>query len=131
MTNQEARLYSKYMAQSNPDTYNMRLFDAACATSAAPVFWQLKCTPHPCNNIETHADGSVSTCVPEDGACEYLIDGGVVQNNPSVYALSIGMMHADAKFKAGDTSPRRPVRLISIGTGGSPIFDRIENDETN
>lgn len=39
MENQEARLYSKYMAQVEPEIYDMRLFDAACATSAAPAFW--------------------------------------------------------------------------------------------
>ena len=39
MEAQEARLYSKYMATVNPEVYDMRLFDAACATSAAPAFW--------------------------------------------------------------------------------------------
>jgi len=70
-----------------------------------------------------------SICVPAAGACETLIDGGVVQNNPSTYAMSIAMMHADAKRRAGSVEPARPIRLLSIGTGGSPIFNRVENIE--
>lgn len=63
MTNQEARLYSKYMAMTDPDIYDMRLFDAACATSAAPAYWQLKCTPHPCDDIVPNAEeGKPSIC---------------------------------------------------------------------
>jgi patatin-like phospholipase/acyl hydrolase len=66
-----------------------------------------------------------SICVPESGACEHLIDGGVVQNNPSIYAMSIAMMIADARKLAGGSDEARPIRLLSIGTGGSPAFDRI------
>jgi patatin-like phospholipase/acyl hydrolase len=111
----------------------MRLFDAACATSAAPAFWQLKCTPHPCHddgvsNMIENPEGpdKPSICVPASGACEHLIDGGVVQNNPSIYAMSTAMMIADARKLAGGSDIARPVRLISIGTGGSPAFDRIK-----
>jgi len=46
----------------------LRLFDAAAATSSAPLYWELKDTVLP--NNET----------------EILIDGGVVENNPSIYA---------------------------------------------
>jgi patatin-like phospholipase/acyl hydrolase len=49
----------------------MRLFDAAAATSAAPLYWNLKNTKLP------------------DGEEEVLLDGGLIQNNPSIYALTI------------------------------------------
>ena len=132
MTNQEARLYSKYMAMKDPEVYNMRLFDAACATSAAPAYWQLKCTPHPCNDIVANdEEGKPSTCQVDGDTCEYLIDGGVVQNNPAIYAMSIAMMAVDHAKSIGQPAAEQPIRLISIGTGGSPIFDRISNDQTN
>ena len=98
------------MAHTHPEIYDMRLFDAACATSAAPAYWQLKCTPTPCTqkaeSTKTYVDledgltkPEPTVCVSDD--CEYLIDGGVVQNNPATYAMSTAMMIADAR---GDTS---------------------------
>jgi patatin-like phospholipase/acyl hydrolase len=138
MEAQEARMYSKYMAATNPEIYDMRLFDAACATSAAPAYWQLKCTPTPCREngelvIFDNENENIKqrVCKPQerDNTCEHLIDGGVVQNNPSTYAMSIAMMISDARKKAGLNEPIRPIRLISIGTGGSPIFDRIKQVE--
>ena len=94
------------MAYENPEIYDMRLFDAACATSAAPVYWQLKKTYTPCrengeSTIVTNPDPNIkqTICQPasRDDMYEHLIDGGVVQNNPSTYAMSIAMMIADKR----------------------------------
>jgi patatin-like phospholipase/acyl hydrolase len=74
VTRQEARMYSKYLAHAEPDVYNMRLFDAAAATSSAPLYWELKETTLP------------------DNSTEVLIDGGVVMNNPSIYAQSLALI---------------------------------------
>lgn len=41
ISKQEARLYSKYMAEIEPNTYDLRLWDAATATSAAPAYWEV------------------------------------------------------------------------------------------
>lgn len=74
VTKQESRIYSKYMAQHDPNIYNLRLFDAAAATSSAPLYWELKATSLP------------------GGDSEVLIDGGVIENNPSIYAETLALI---------------------------------------
>jgi len=64
------------MAKHDPDTYNLKLFDAAAATSSAPLYWELKKTPLP------------------GGDSEVLIDGGVIENNPAIYAESLALIRA-------------------------------------
>lgn len=98
LTHDKARLYSKYMAYFNETTYgDISLWDAACATSAAPAYWPLKKTD---NNVP-----------------EVLVDGGLIENNPAVYAMNIGMMRAMNAELVG----KKKVRIISIGTGDSPL----------
>ena len=42
ITEQEPRLYSKFFAKLYPEKYDVTLFHAAAATSAAPGYWDLK-----------------------------------------------------------------------------------------
>jgi len=127
LSRQEARLYSKFMVEQDPDIYNMRIFDAAAATSAAPLYWNLKDTKLPGGK---NASGQSDT--------EVLLDGGIIQNNPSIYATAlynaaVQKCIVDAKKgKACSTiknfSPDRPIRLISIGTGGSPRINAYKSE---
>ena len=79
------------------------MFDAAAATSAAPLYWNLK-----------------DTLLP-DGSTEVLLDGGIIQNNPSIYAIPlVNMIEEEARPFSMHKYTKRPFRLISIGTGGSP-----------
>ena len=109
VTKQEARIYSKYMAKHDPDIYNLSLFDAASATSSAPMYWELKPTKLP------------------GGDTEVLIDGGVIENNPSIYAESLALIKHMQKNIDTNADPatvrHRPIRLISVGTGGSPLVN--------
>jgi patatin-like phospholipase/acyl hydrolase len=59
------------MQETEPGVYNVKMFNAAAATSAAPLYWNLKDTKLP------------------DGSTEVLLDGGIIQNNPSIYALAL------------------------------------------
>lgn len=45
--------------------------------------------------------------------------------------MSIAMMAADYQRAQGERVEERPIRLVSIGTGGSPVFDRIDDAESN
>jgi len=109
VTKQEARIYSKYMAKYDPDIYDMNLFDAASATSSAPLYWELKQTKLP------------------GGDSEVLIDGGVIENNPAIYAESLALIrHMQNNINTNAdpaTVNHRPIRMISIGTGGSPLVN--------
>lgn len=64
----EPRLYSKYNAKKNPNTYNITLAQAAEASSAAPIYFDPK------------------EILNGWGENEVLIDGGVIANNPTLYA---------------------------------------------
>lgn len=62
----EPRIYSKFSTKTNPELYTVSMYDAAGATSAAPYYFDPKIR-------ETSV-----------GVKEYLIDGGIIFNNPSV-----------------------------------------------
>jgi len=81
------------------------MFTAAATTSAAPVYWELEPTELP------------------GGGAETLIDGGVIENNPAIYAESVALVRRMQKMKEAGvnpmTQPAKPIRMISIGTGGT------------
>lgn len=77
MVSEQARIYSKYSTEKNPDVYKIKMFDAAGATSAAPYYFDPK--------IITNAGGVE----------EYLIDGGIIFNNPSVQAEMIAELRGN------------------------------------
>lgn len=115
VTEQQSRLYSKFMAERDPVWYDTLMFNAAAATSAAPLYWDLKWTePNP---------------VTYPGKKEVLIDGGTIQNNPAIYAEQLAMQISE-KERAKDPSAKpRPVRLLSVGTGGSPENNQFAADD--
>lgn len=94
---QTPRVYSKWAAKTFPNTSNITMYDAAGATSAAPYYFDPKL---------------INTTITNEP--EYLIDGGLIANNPSMWSIQTAELD-------GNTLP---VRLISLGTGAyetSPI----------
>jgi patatin-like phospholipase/acyl hydrolase len=74
------------------------MYDGGGATSAAPIYFDLKILITPI------------------GTNEYLIDGGVVEKNPTMFAISLNV------DIIGDT---RPIRIFSIGTGAWKAKDVV------
>ena len=68
---QEPRFFSKYYSKMDPAIYNVKFNEATGASSAAPTFFDPK----------THIDGY--------GFSELLIDGGVICNDPAMYAYQM------------------------------------------
>jgi patatin-like phospholipase/acyl hydrolase len=66
----EPRFYTKMRAISEPLLYDVKLGDAIGASSSAPGFFDNKVIKHSLLSFKEH-----------------LIDGGVVANNPSLYAF--------------------------------------------
>lgn len=82
--NRTPRIFTKYGAYNNPELYLTSLSNASQASSAAPTYFDPKVL-----------NGSV------------LIDGGVIANDPAMYA------YLHSKNNLG----KRNIRVISIGTG--------------
>jgi len=93
---QEPRFYSKYFAKFNPRIYNIKVGHATGASSAAPTFFNPK-------NI-----------INGFGLQELQIDGGIICNNPALYAYQIATLLNDKK----------KVRIMSLGTGENP-FNKV------
>ena len=70
----EPRVFSKFSARRDPQTYNVEIADASEASAAAPVFFD-----------------------PKIIGDQILIDGAVIANNPALYAymLSRHALHKD------------------------------------
>jgi patatin-like phospholipase/acyl hydrolase len=66
---QQPRLYSKYFLNNNSKIYNVTLANATSSSSAAPTYFKPKV------NINGY------------NMSEYLIDGGIIGNNPSLFAF--------------------------------------------
>lgn len=98
---QTPRVYSKWAAEQNPNLGNIPMYDAAGATSAAPYYFDPKIW-----------------YTSETNTKEYLIDGGLIANNPSMWAIQTAQLD-------GNTLP---VRLVSLGTGAyeTSVID-VEN----
>lgn len=92
------RFFSKYFAKILPAFYNIEARKAVGASSAAPTYFD------PLQN--------------ENGydLDEMLIDGGVVANNPSLYAMLMARYLYD----------NDEVIMMSLGTGDKP-FKKIEH----
>jgi len=65
----EPRFYSKYTVAENPEVYNISIALAAEASSSAPNYFLPK----------KHINGN--------GVEELLVDGGIIANNPSMFAF--------------------------------------------
>ena len=90
---QQPRFYSKYFAERNPQVYNVPIGNATGASSAAPTYFDPK----------VNVNGF--------GMDELLIDGGIICNDPAMYAYQLAKnMHNEKK-----------VRVMSVGTGEKPF----------
>lgn len=88
----QPRFYSKYEAKNDKLVYNIQMDIIAGATSAAPGYFDPK----------IFKNGK--------GETEVLVDGGIIANNPSMYAF----------IYASELNKKENIRLISIGTGYNP-----------
>jgi uncharacterized protein len=86
---QEPRFYSKHEAARVPEIYDVTMDLAAGATSAAPGYFD----PRIYEN--------------KKGEREVLVDGGIIANNPSMYAFIF----------ASEFHKQKDIRVISVGTG--------------
>lgn len=86
---QEPRFYSKYETSRKPGVYNVTLDIAAGGSSAAPGYFDPK----------VFENGR--------GDKEVLVDGGIIANNPSMYAFIF----------ASEMNQKKDIRVTSIGTG--------------
>ena len=82
--NRTPRIFTKYGARIEPELYYTTFSNASQASSAAPTYFDPKVL-----------NGSV------------LIDGGVIANDPSMYAY----LHSRDNLK------KKKIRVISVGTG--------------
>ena len=85
------RFYSKYFVETDPGNYDLPIRDAASASASAPVAFNPLIRKN------------------KFGITEAFIDGGVICNNPALYAYDI------AKYLRG----RKNIRVMSLGTGVS------------
>lgn len=98
----EPRFYSKYFREKDPGIYDLPIWEAVAASSSAPIYF----------DPMTRMNGY--------GFKARLIDGGIICNNPSLYAFMY------AKYLKGHTN----IRLISLGTGTTPDMelDKVKKD---
>ena len=89
---EQPRFYSKHFLRQDPAKYDLKLWEIAAATSAAPVYF----------NPFTYVDGYNIT--------EYLIDGAVIANDPAFLAYET----------AKSLDNERNITILSIGTGIFP-----------
>ena len=99
---QEPRFFSKYFSEQDPLIYDVPVGNATGASSAAPTFFDPK--------------------VQKDGYdfIELQIDGGIICNNPSLYAYEISK----------DLNQKENIRLVSIGTG-EKTFTKVDPESMN
>ena len=83
---QQPRLFTKGNAIKHPELYNLQFKDAAEASAAAPIYF-----------------------APKVVGNQTLVDGGIIANNPSLYAYiyAIEELGKDPKN----------IRVLSVGTG--------------
>ena len=94
------RFFSKHFAQMSPSQYDVELRIAVGGSAAAPTYF----------DPEVYDNGL--------GYQESLVDGGIICNNPVMYAYSI------AKFLKGikiDETKGEHFNIISLGTGESKV----------
>lgn len=87
----QPRFFSKYFIKNDPGQYgNFLIRDAVGASSSAPVYF----------NPLQHTDNFNET--------SNLVDGGVISNNPALYASLLAQMRGNNQL-----------RVVSLGTGKS------------
>jgi patatin-like phospholipase/acyl hydrolase len=86
---QQPRFYSKYFRKTRKGSHNVMLKTAMAGSGAAPIYF----------DPETHKD--------DYGIWETVIDGGIICNNPELFAYMM------AKYLKG----HKNVRVLALGTG--------------
>merc|ERR1719329_162527 len=86
---QQPRFYSKYFLHHNTGNYDVKLREAMGGSGAAPIYFDPQ------------------TLMNKFGINEVVVDGGIICNNPSMYAYML------AKYLKG----KKDLRVISLGTG--------------
>ena len=97
ISNMKPRFYKSTFADNNKERANERLASAIVASASAPSFFPVA------RDLE-HSD--------------YLIDGGIVANNPSMVGLTDALtFKRDSKRGTPKPSGLQDILLLSIGTG--------------
>ena len=89
------RFFSKYMAHKYPTIYSVKLREAVGGSAAAPTYFDPE------------------KLINKLGYEEQLVDGGIICNNPVMYAYQLAKF---LKKKSGSN-----FNIISLGTGETPI----------
>ena len=100
---QSPRLYSKYLSNKVPGIYDVKMSVATAGSSAAPAYFA------PNSYYDTY------------GIEQLVIDGGIVANNPSLFAT----------LMARDLREKKNIRLISFSTGTKKNHQAFEKSEVN
>jgi patatin-like phospholipase/acyl hydrolase len=90
----EPRFFSKYFAKMNPNVYDVKIGESTGASSAAPTYFDPKKTEN------------------AYGLTELQVDGGIICNNPSLYAYQVAKL----------LNKKKNIRILSIGTGEKPFI---------
>lgn len=98
---QEPRFFSKYFANMYESIYGVSIGNATAASSAAPTFFDPR--------VQVDRYGLVT---------ELQIDGGVICNNPGLYAY----------YMARNLRGHKKIRLLSLGTGEIPFVKKDPED---
>jgi len=85
----QPRFYSKYFKSELAGYYDVTLAQAAGSSASAPIYFD----PNSYTNVL--------------GLKETLVDGGIICNNPALYAYLL------AKYLKG----HKEIRVVSLGTG--------------
>lgn len=90
---QQPRYYSKFFSEEQPKVYDVLFSNATGGSSAAPFYFE------PMRILDKY------------GMENLLLDGGLIGNNPSMFAYLM-----ESKLK---TTLDKPIRILSMGTGGT------------
>ena len=95
---QEPRFFSKYFSHQDPGIYDHVVGSATGASSAVPTFFDPKVQ------------------INKYGISELQIDGGIICNNPALYAYEM----------AKNLDDEKRIRVVSLGTG-EKTFTEIDD----
>lgn len=98
---QSPRLYSKYFAEKVPGVYRVKMSEATAGSSAAPAYFA------PNSYLDMY------------GIEQLVIDGGIIANNPSLFA----------NLMARDLLGKKNIRIISFSTGTNKNHEAFEKSE--
>lgn len=98
---QSPRYYSKYFTNQQPNVYDVLYSNATASSSAAPFYFE------PMRIMNKY------------GMQDLLLDGGLIGNNPSMFAYLM-----QSKLR----NVGKPIRILSMGTGGT-TFKKVSSTD--